>query len=133
MNITEYFKTAKGFGVLATADSEGKVDVAFYTIPHIVDEKVVAFVMRDRLSHQNLQSNPYCAYMFLENGRTHSGLRLYLRKLREEKNSPLIDSLQQQDPKTNISHIDNSDKYLVYFLVDNIRPLEGDGKLDIEY
>jgi len=131
MNITEYFKTVKGFGILATADAEGTVDVAFYSIPHIVEEKIIAFVMRDRLSHRNLQSNPHCAYMFLENGRTHSGLRLYLRKLREEKNSPEIDSLKQQDPKMNISHLDNSDKYLVYFLVDNIRPLEGDKEISI--
>ncbi len=126
MNIAEYFSRIKGFGILATADSEGKVDVAFYTIPHIVEEKIVAFVMRDRLSHQNLQSNPYCAYMFLENGRTHSGLRLYLRKLREEKNSPMIDSMKQQNPQIHPLKFDDSDKYLVYFLVDNVRPLEGD-------
>jgi hypothetical protein len=128
MNIMEYFKTVKGFGVLATADAEGKVDVAFYSIPHIVEEQIIAFVMRDRLTHRNLQSNPHCAYMFLENGKTHSGMRLYLRKLREEKNSPLIESLDKQNPKINTLHLDESDKYLVYFLVDHVRPLEGDYK-----
>ncbi len=130
MNIKEYFNKVKGFGVLATADSEGKVDLAFYSIPHVVDEKIIAFVMRDRLSHHNLQSNPYCAYMFLENGKTYSGMRLYLRKLREEKNSAEIDSLVQQYRKVHPGDPDESDKFLVYFLVDNVRPLEGDKDID---
>jgi hypothetical protein len=130
MNIKEYFNKVKGFGVLATADIEGKVDLAFYSLPHVVDEKIIAFVMRDRLSHHNLQSNPNCAYMFLENGKTFSGLRLYLRKLREEKNSPEIDSLKKQYKKVHTAEPDETDKFLVYFLVDNVRPLEGDKDID---
>ena len=30
MNLGEYFDNAKGHGVLATADAEGKVDAAMY-------------------------------------------------------------------------------------------------------
>jgi putative heme iron utilization protein len=66
MKISEYFKTAKGTGVLATADSNGRVDVAFYAIPHVRDEDTIAFIMTDRLTHQNLQSNPHAAYLFME-------------------------------------------------------------------
>jgi hypothetical protein len=48
VKINEYFKAAKGRGVLATADSSGKVDVAVYTIPHVIDEGSVAFIMPDK-------------------------------------------------------------------------------------
>ena len=126
MNIKEYFNSIEGFGILATADSEGKIDLALYTVPHVVNDKIIAFVMRDRLTYHNLQSNPNGAYMFFENGQTYSGVRLYLTKLREEKNAPIIDSLNRQDPKIHPVGLDDSDKYLVYFSVDKIRPLEGD-------
>lgn len=126
MNIKEYFNSVQGFGILATGDSEGKINLALYTIPHVVDETTIAFVMRDRLTHHNLQSHPYAAYMFFENVQTYSGVRLYLRKLHEEKNSPIIDSLNRQDPKIHPAGLDDTDKYLVYFLVDKVRPLEGD-------
>ena len=66
MKISEYFKTAKGTGVLATADGTGKVNVAVYAIPHVMDEETIAFIMTDRLTHTNLQSNPSAAYVFME-------------------------------------------------------------------
>ena len=60
MNVCEYFDDmVKGMGVLATADREGKVNLAVYAQPHIVDAETVAFIMLDRLTHHNLQSNPH--------------------------------------------------------------------------
>ena len=47
MNITEYFKNMKGFGVLSTADNKGKVDTAVYATPHIMDDDTIAFIMAD--------------------------------------------------------------------------------------
>ena len=126
MNLSDYFENAEGLGILATADSEGKVNLAFYTVPHVFNENTIGFVMRERLSHQNLQSNPNAAYMFVEQGQTYSGKRLYLTKMREEKNSSLIESLKKQNPEIYPAGLDDSNKYLVYFRVDKIRPLIGD-------
>jgi hypothetical protein len=125
MNLTDYFENAEGLGILATADSKGKVDLALYTIPHVFDGNTVGFVMRERLSHENLQSNPNAAYMFLEQGQGYTGKRFYLTLMREEKNSNLIKTLKKQDPKVYPAGLDDSNKYLVYFRVDNIRPLIG--------
>ena|GEM_PF-3646200 len=61
MGLEEYFEGNKGFGVLATAGGDGTVDVAVYARPHVVDEETVAFIMADRLSHRNLQSNPHAS------------------------------------------------------------------------
>jgi hypothetical protein len=59
MSLKEYFETTNGVGVLSTADSDGKVDAAIYARPHFVDDGTMAFIMRDRLTHHNLQSNSH--------------------------------------------------------------------------
>jgi hypothetical protein len=126
MNISEYFRNKKGAGILATADAEGNVNLAIYTVPHVIDEETVAFVMRNRLTYKNLQSNPHGAYMFIERGQAYSGVRLYLTVRNWEKNSDVIDSLGIQNPKIYPEGLDDSDRFLVYFRVNKIRPLVGD-------
>jgi hypothetical protein len=61
MNLKKYFESVQGTAVLATADSEGKVNTAIYSRPHIFDDGTVAFLMRKKLTHHNLQSNPYAS------------------------------------------------------------------------
>jgi hypothetical protein len=48
MTLREYFDDAEGHGVLAAADAAGKVDVTVYVLPHVMDEKKVAFIMAER-------------------------------------------------------------------------------------
>ena len=62
----DYFEHVKGRGILATADADGRVDAAVYARPHITEEGHLAFVMNDRLTHANLQSNPHAAFLFIE-------------------------------------------------------------------
>ena len=53
MELIEYFKKSEGIGVLATADAQGKVNVAIYSRPHFLDpndDNTLAFIMADRLS-----------------------------------------------------------------------------------
>lgn len=75
MTLKEYFETNKGLGILSTADSEGKVDAAVYSRPHFIENGTMALVMRDRLSHTNLQSNPHAMYLFKEDGPGYKGKR----------------------------------------------------------
>ena len=124
MSLAECFEKAEGLGVLATADSQGKVDVAIYARPHVIDENTVVFIMSDRLSHKNLQSNPRAAYLFVEEVEGYKGKRLYLTMQREQTEADLIQSLRRRAPKGWASG--DSKKYAVYFKVDTIRPLVGD-------
>jgi hypothetical protein len=55
MSLSEYFEKVQGLGILATADSDGVVDLALYAKPYVIDETTVAFVMQERLCHQNLK------------------------------------------------------------------------------
>jgi hypothetical protein len=121
--LKEYFENTKGMGVIATADNEGKVNAAVYSRPHFLEDGSIAFIMRDRLTHHNLQSNPYAAYLFAEEGPGYKGKRLHLRKIREEENSELIQSLSRREYKDDVS----SSRFLVAFQVDKILPLIGAG------
>jgi hypothetical protein len=124
MNLSDYFETTQGTGILATADSEGQVDLAIYSRPHFTNEDTVAFIMRPRLTHENLQSNPHAAYMFIEEGPDYKGKRLYLTKLREDTDPVLIDSFRRKGGKHKAKSDEESS--LVYFHIDRIRPLVGD-------
>ena len=85
MGLGEYFDNAKGHGVLATANAEGKVNVAVYSRPHFIDEETIAYIMTERLTHENLKSNPHAAYIFIEaSDKLFTGKRLYLTKIKEE-------------------------------------------------
>jgi len=125
MKIREYFEKKKGRGVIATADSEGRVGVAVYARPHFIDEKTVAFIMADRLMHKNVQSNPHAAYLFLESGDRYVGKRLYLTKIKEEKNSALIDKIRRKESCPVYDKYRDKIRYLVYFHVDKVLPLIG--------
>ena len=61
------------------------MDAAVYSRPHVMEDGTVAFIMRDRLTHHNLQSNPHAAYLFLEKAAGYQGKRLFLTKVTEEK------------------------------------------------
>jgi len=122
MKLKDYFETTKGKGVLSTADSNGKVNSAIYSRPHFIEEDKLAFIMRDRLSHKNLLSNPHAAYLFIEDGPGYKGKRLHLSMEREEKNVEQIESLQRRKNGMKV----NGDRFLVFFELDRECPLVGD-------
>jgi hypothetical protein len=126
MLLSEYFEKAQGRGVMATADSAGRPTAAVYARPHFFGEDSVAFIMADRLMHYNLQSNPHAVYLFMESGEAYAGRRLYLTRTREEENSPLIAELRRRCPDEGGKP--EATRYLVYFSVDRVLPLVGDGE-----
>ena len=130
MTLKEYFESVNGTGVLSTADSSGKVDAAIYSIPHIFDDGTLAFVMRERLTHLNLQSNPYAAFLFIENASGHRGVRLFLKKVKEETDSALIAKMTRRN-LTPEEDKQKGPKFLVYFNVEKILPLIGGGESHI--
>ena len=123
MNLKEYFDTAKGIGVLSTADSSGKVNAAVYSRPHFMEDGTMAFIMRDRLSHHNLKSNPHATYLFKENGSGYKGKRLFLTRVREEENTELLDSLRRRKS----AYGNGEDRFLVFFKLNSELPLVGEG------
>lgn len=80
--------------------------------------------MRDRLTRHNLQSNPFAAYLFVEDGPGYKGKRLYLEKIREEKNSELIDKIRRRA----YSKDEEVSRFLVVFELKSELPLIGSGE-----
>lgn len=126
MKLHDFFETTKGRGVLSTADRAGNVNAAVYARPHMMEEQQIAFIMRDRLSHKNIQENPQAAYLFMAEGQGFSGVRLYLEKVSEKENAPEIEELQRRT--RSYDKEETGSRFLVFFKIKKILPLIGDGE-----
>ncbi|MCX5804476.1 MAG: pyridoxamine 5'-phosphate oxidase family protein [Proteobacteria bacterium] len=126
MNLSEYFENVTGHGVLATANSEGKVNVAIYSRPHFINEETIAYIMTERLTHENLRSNPHAAYIFIEAGGKLVGKRLYLSRIKEETDSEAIAKIRWRKSYIVPEDQQKEKRYLVYFRIDKVLPLIGE-------
>ena len=124
MELKKYFEEHKGTGIIATADEKGMVNMAVYSKPHFMENDEIAFIMMDKLTHHNLQSNHNAAYLFMEEGDGYKGKRLYIKKLREEKDSDLLYSIRSR--KSRSENEDDKQRFLVFFRVDKVLPLIGE-------
>lgn len=123
MELKDYFESTKGTGVMATADGDGKVDAAIYARPHFMEDGTLAVIMRDRLTHNNLQSNDSATFLFIEDGPGYKGKRLFLTKVREEQDSELLYALRRRQYPNDKEEA----KFLVFFKLDKELTLVGTG------
>lgn len=130
MHMQEYFENRQGVGVLSTADSDGKVDAAIYAKPHVLEDGTIAFIMRDRLTHKNINANPHAVYLFIENAGGYKGVRLFLKKVREDDDAELIKRMTRRC-LTAEEDAAKGPKFLVYFEVEKILNLIGGDSPDI--
>lgn len=126
MKLSDYFEKAKGYGVLATADGTGKVGVAVYSRPHFIEEDIVAYIMTDRQSHSNLQTNPHAAYIFIESGEKYKGKRLYLTKVKEETDPETINRIRRRTSPVTPGDQKSEKRFLVSFKINKVLPLVGE-------
>ena len=123
MDWKAYFEKAKGKGFMATAGKNGEVDIAIYSRPHVLENGTLAFGMTDRLTHANLQENPHATYAFNEKG--FEGVRLYLEKVKEETEGPLLEEIRRRTDEVVCPGTGDLIKYVVYFRVIKSLPLVG--------
>ena len=131
MTLKEYFNNTRGTGVLATADNEGRTDAAIYSRPHIMDDGSLAFIMRERLSFNNLQSNPYATFLFMEHDAHIKGMRLFMKKTGEDTNEELISRMTRRNltPEEDKAA---GPKHIVYFNLEKILSLVGGNEIDMK-
>lgn len=121
MNLNEYFSQSKGLGIMSTANPEGKVNSAIYATPHFLEDNRLSFIMRDRLTRANLNSNPNANYMFIEQSGGLKGIRINLHKVSESSDQEQIAKLSRRKTAG-----DSEEKrYLVSFTVEKILALIG--------
>ena len=126
MDLEAYFENVKGRGTLSTSDGRGRVDAAVYAKPHIMDKETIAFIMADRLTHENLKSNSHATYLFMEDGPGYKGTRLYLTKVKEEQDSELLYDIRSKRYASGKE--EGKPRFLVFFKVDKVLPLIGPGE-----
>ena len=131
MDMKTYFENTQGVGVLSTADRNGKVDAAIYARPHVMEDGSLAFIMRDHLTHHNIGSNPYANYLFIEDVPHYKGVRLFIKKLREDTDPDLIAKMTRRH-LTPEEDKERGPKFLVYFALEKVLPLIGSGETGID-
>ena len=75
------------------------MNVAIYARPYFLDENddtTCAFIMSDRLSHENIKANPHAAYLFAEEVEDYVGKRLTLTMIREETDIEKIQAIRRR-------------------------------------
>ncbi len=128
MNLKDYFSQTTGVGVLSTADSDGKVNSAIYASPHFLEENRVSFIMRDRLTHANITSNPNANYMFIEESTGLKGIRVNLHKISESADQEQISTLSRRKTAGD----SEEQRYLVTFRIEKILALIGGHEYPID-
>lgn len=124
MKFKEYFETTRGTGVMSTAGRDGQVATAIYARPQTQEDGTLAFIMRDRLTHKNINENPYAAYLFIEDSGGYKGVRIYLKKVKEDQDEELIAKMTRQclSPEEDAA---KGPKFIVYFQVEKVLQLIG--------
>ena len=86
--------------------------------------------MRERLTYHNVQTNPHAAFMFIEEGAGYQGIRLFLKKIREDNDLEVIAKMTRRS-LTPEEDKQKGPKHLVIFNVEMILPLIGAGESDV--
>jgi len=130
MKLKDYLEKKSGISILSTADRDGKVTTAIYSKPRFWEDNTVAFIMRERLTYNSLQTNPHAAFMFIEENAGYQGIRLFLKKIREDDDPELIAKMTRRN-LTPEQDKQKGPKHLVIFSVEMILPLIGAGKSSV--
>ena len=97
--LMEYFNKNPRLGTLRTSSKEGKVNVACFGSPHMVDEKTVVISTAKNRTFSNLQENPFAVYMIMEPGNTvldWKGVRVYMKMKEYSTSGPMLDMIRSQ-------------------------------------
>lgn len=80
--LVDYFNKTPRLGCLSTASKEGKVNVAYFGSPRMIDEKTIVMGLGKNRTFAYLQENPYGVFMIMEPGQIPTewkGVRLYVK------------------------------------------------------
>src|SRR6266511_2697790 len=122
MKLAEMFPEG-GRGVIATANAVGKVNMAVYAKPYVVDEETVVWGMAEGRTWHNLTENPQAAYIYMAPGGAFRGWRLTLelKEIRDE--GEMLDLIRANTIEMVSPHAGVAVKHVGYFKVVEVRDL----------
>jgi len=122
MKLAELFPEG-GRGIIGTADANGRVNQAVFATPKVIDEETLAWGFTEGRSFTNLKQNPQASYLYLAPTRGYSGWRLSLTYKEETAEGELLESIKAAATQASGPQAGAAVKHLVYFKVDEVRPL----------
>ncbi len=129
--LMEYFNKQPRLGALGTAGKDGKVNIAYFGSPRMIDEKTIFQGMGKNRSFANLQENPNAVYMIMEPGKTVTewkGVRIYLKMTECQTSGEKLDGIKAEIAKAAGEGAAKMMHAAVTFEVQEIRPLADFGQ-----
>ena len=124
--LMEYFNKQPRIGTLSTAGKDGKVDVAYFGSPRMIDEKTVIMAVRKNQTFANLQENPNAAFMILEQASAPpgwKGIRVYLKMTGFQTSGEKLDMMKKAIAEKAGEETAKSMYAALTFEVQAVRPL----------
>jgi hypothetical protein len=124
--LMEYFNKSPRIGTLSTSSKDGKVNVACFGSPHMIDEKTVVIATAKNRTFANLQENPNAVYMIMEPGKgvlDWKGVRVYLKMREFATSGEMLDTIRSQTAKFVGEDAAKMIYAAVTFEVDEVRPI----------
>lgn len=130
--LMEYFNANQAkIGTLSTANKSGKVDVAHFGSPQMIDEQTIVMGIGRNRTFENLQENPSAVFMMMEPGEAAPewhGVRLYLTMTSCETSGEMLENI-----KTKVAEMagEGAAKMMhaaVTFEIEEIRPVADFGQ-----
>ncbi len=124
--LMEYFNKQPRLGCLSTSGKNGKVDVACFGSPRMVNEKTVVMALRKNRTVENLQENPNAVFMIMEPAKTSAewkGVRVYLKMKSCETSGETFEKMRAQTAKAVGEEAAKSIYAAVTFEIGEVRPI----------
>jgi len=122
----EYFNKQPRLGCLSTSGKDGKVDVACFGSPRMVDEKTVVMSVRKNRTFNNLLDNPNAVFMIMEPGKTSpewKGVRVYLKMKGYDTSGEKLEKARAQTAKAVGEEAAKAVHAAITFEIVEVRPI----------
>ena len=129
--LMDYFNKRPRLGTLSTASKDGRVDVAYFGSPRMIDENTVTMVLYKDRTLANLQENPHAVFMIMEPGKTFSewkGVRIYLKMKECQTSGEKLNQFKAEIAREQGQTVAEKIFATVTFEVSEIRPFADTGQ-----
>jgi hypothetical protein len=124
--LMEYFNKQPRLGCLSTSGKDGKVDIACFGSPRMLDEKTVVMSVRKNRTFKNLLENPNAVFMIMEPGKTSpewKGVRVYLKMKGYDTSGEKLEKARAQTAKAVGEEAAKAVHAVITFEIDEVRPI----------
>lgn len=130
--LVEYFNSNQArLGTLSTANTAGKVNVAHFGSPQMIDEHTIVMGIGQNRTFANLQDNPNAVFMIMEPGGAPPewhGVRLYLTMTACETSGETLENIRRNIAKAAGEEAAKMMHAAVIFEINEIRPVADFGQ-----